>query len=168
MADGPRILRDDRDHCIGIWRNLGVAIWRSRVTEGIALSARELTRELVTQFPQGFGLLNVIQEGIGIPTPEARAIFATALRTASPRLLRAGVVVEGAGFQAAAIRAFSAGINLFIRATFPFHIFTALPDAAPWLAEGLGGFEGKKTQPQEIVIAVREMRERPLGASARG
>src|SRR5690242_20414956 len=108
---------------VTMWRNLGVCVWRSRPDEASAQRALKLTRELIALYPEGFGLLNILDSRVHVPTSEARAIFSRALQMASPQLRRAGVVIEGSGFQAAAVRAFSAGINLFIKAPFPFAMF---------------------------------------------
>lgn len=141
-----------------IWRNLGVAVWRGRVDEASAEGARKMTRELMALHPGGFGLLNILDSRVQIPTAEARAKFSSTLRAASGHIRRAGVVVEGTGFHAAAVRAFSTGMNLLISAQFPFAMFETVGDAASWVAEGLPPVEGKPAQAQEIVALVRDLR----------
>jgi hypothetical protein len=117
-----------------------------------------MTGGLKRLFPEGFGLLNVIDGQSEMPTAEARDGFCRALQSASARILRAGVVIEGTGFQAAAVRAFTTGVHLFLGRPFPLRCFHTVGEAAPWLAEGLPVCAGKQTQAREIVAAIHALR----------
>jgi hypothetical protein len=154
------------DHRLTVTGNLGVAIWRGRVDEAGAWLGRDLLRSLTAQCPEGFGLLAVLDRAVQVPTAGARAVFSESLRAASAHLRLSAVVIEGVGFQAAAVRAFCTGVNLVIRPPFAFQIFPTVDAAASWMAAGLPARAGKRLDATEIVAVVRSLRTSPDGVAA--
>jgi hypothetical protein len=146
------------DHRVSIWRNLSVTIWRGKVDEADAQMACQSLRELTARYTEGLAMLSIIEASSGVPTAEARRLFSEGLRTASAHIRRVGVVIEGDGFQAAAVRAVSNGVVLVVKPSFGFATFQTVLAAVPWVAEGLPSVGGKKATAKEILDAVLQLR----------
>ncbi len=101
------------------------------------LVAEQRIREVATKYPSGVGCIVVIPAGAKPPPePQRRAIEGVLTRLSGD--LRGLVwVVEGGGFQAAAVRGVLMGLALYGRRLYPTRVCTSVPEALGWLASKL-------------------------------
>jgi hypothetical protein len=82
----------------------------------------------------GLGCVVVIPAGTKPPSEAQRVAIASMLTRAAPFLTGLAWVVEGRGFEGAAVRGILLGLSLFGRRPYPTHVGTELRDALGWLA----------------------------------
>jgi hypothetical protein len=113
-------------------------------------------KEMFQRFGKKVGSLSVIEAGShGAPTPEVREAVAKLAREFP--ILGAGIVLEGSGFGAAAIRTLIAGIYLVTKKDYPHKVFESPRPAVDWLTPILAQ-GGVTVLPSAILAAVEETR----------
>jgi hypothetical protein len=108
----------------------------------------------------GTGALLVIRSDVSPPSEEARAYIKYELSRSS--MLAAAQVVEGTGFQGAAMRSVLTMLQLASGVRYPMKIFDRLNDGAHWLASELKKRAGQAPDPAGLLRAVLTVRQRFL------
>jgi hypothetical protein len=128
-----RILRNQADFAIAVYRDVFVLVWRHDTTmEGCAAVRHDLF-EMAQTRPKGLALITIVEELAPMPPAESRQELAKILTDASDHIRASAVVFEGTGFRAAAVRSVVVGLTMLARQKFPHKVFGNLPDAASWM-----------------------------------
>ena len=101
------------------------------------LEAERLIHEKTAKHPGGLGCIVVVPAGSRLPPEAQRKAIEGVLTRLSSHLRGLGWVVEGRGFQAAAVRGVLMGLSLYGRRPYPTHVSTSVRDALGWLATKL-------------------------------
>jgi uncharacterized protein (DUF2267 family) len=150
-----QVLGIDDDHIIGNAWNVSVLVWGKRTTlHAIAGSERAILAH-AARFPEGIGLLTVVEEIAEIPNDEERKALSVLLSSLSGKVKRSAVAHEGTGFRAAAVRGVATGLTLLARVPFPHRTFEGMEPAVAWMMEGL---PERPVEAPVVLAAAREMR----------
>jgi hypothetical protein len=153
------IARDDDDAVLATWRGHVFALWRV----SSAAAAEDLARVVLScarARPGRVAYLAVIPPSVPLPDAAARAIYAKLGRDVGSNLACIGVVVEGRGFVASAMRMAVTSIGLAARASFPLVCFADLDEAARWASEKVARKGGELGSVSDVGAAFAAMRAR--------
>lgn len=120
----------DEDHAKAIAFNMLFVVWRHRTLASAYYAGMKLVEKLGQRYPEGVGILNVIELEAQPPPADARAAFVELLHL--PQLRHFSVTHEGSGFKAASIRAVVAGTHAFARPKCSHSVHRYLSEAARW------------------------------------
>ena len=96
-------------------------------------AARPTLRAMSDRFPDGYPTLTWVLPGAGFSMDaEARKLAATITDEFSSAILAQATLVEGSGFQAAAVRAIISGIDMMARSKAPKKVFGELRPSLEW------------------------------------
>jgi hypothetical protein len=132
-------LERTEDCAIAIWDRLVLVRWRVNVTARGLARAHERVATLV-EARGGAVLFSIVPpECSGPPSPEAQRAVREATATLVAGLQGVGIVFEGSGFLAAAIRALTLRLGGGAQASGGrVQVFRTLEDAARWAEKRLG------------------------------
>ncbi|MEY4513591.1 MAG: hypothetical protein RLZZ450_5713 [Pseudomonadota bacterium] len=119
--------------------------------------------ELAESHPAGIGLLSIIPESAVPPSDDVRAAMNSALERVSKSLRGAVWYIEGAGFQAAMVRAVLLGLRFLRASPYPRHTSGTLEEALTWLLPLL---HGNAARLHDVNTAAGYIRERRAAAAA--
>jgi hypothetical protein len=145
-----------------LWEALFVVVDDGKGTVSDYDVLRKMVVEQSSRHPGGLGCLAVITANAKPPSDEVRASLNKTLEVVPLKCIC--WQVEGAGFQAAMVRAVLSGLRFFKRQSYPTHISTDLVEAVGWMLPHLeAGTVGR----ERIQLAVTHIRnERARGRFA--
>ncbi len=155
MLTSPSVLLNDEDFCTGSWRELSVVIWRHDTTRKGIDACRQGLQDLQASHPNGCAVLSIIEPNASMPPGEVRDELSRTLREFGDLIKASGVVFEGAGFRAAAVRSVVTGISLVAKQPFPHKVFATVNAASSWMAPSM---PDGATSPRELAEAVADIR----------
>jgi hypothetical protein len=118
----------------GLWRDLVLATWESRVDLPGVASFEKVCRDLQTADPaKRYSAIHVILEGVDLPTRAARERFIGIMKTYAVQIAAVSVVIQGQGFLASAMRSFVTGMRLISPSTFALRLHGTTLEALNWL-----------------------------------
>jgi hypothetical protein len=94
------------------WRNLTIGVWANQATGEAAQRIQNISRLMGRNHPRGHSSVVFVLDGAPPPTPEASAIFSKMYDTKRSGIVCMGIVVEGGGFWASAIRSSITGLRM--------------------------------------------------------
>ncbi len=145
------------------WEALFVVIDEGKGTASDYEVLRKMVVEQAAQHPGGLGCLAIITANAKPPSDEVRASLNKTLEVIPLKCIC--WQVEGAGFQAAMVRAVLSGLRFFKRQSYPTHISTDLIEAVGWMLPLL---EPDTMTHERIQLAVKHIRsERARGRFAK-
>jgi hypothetical protein len=127
----PRTIHATQDHLIASWLHFVFVVWRRETTLDGVLRMSASLDDLARNVGHEVGAFIIAEEAARAPPPAVRNPIATVMRTAPVAFC--AVVLEGAGFRAATLRAFATGVGLLARPRYPYRPFATVIDAAKWL-----------------------------------
>lgn len=143
------------DFCVARWENFYVVIWRVNTTmTGLEAFAGGFL-DFVKGFPDGVGLVTIVEAGAPLPAADVRQATAELLAEAAPHVRCSAVVFEGIGFRAAAVRGIVTSISMLARPPYPHRIFSTVTEASSWIHRTFGGASGP-----QLEAAIDELRRR--------
>jgi hypothetical protein len=121
---------------LGVWNSILFARWE-RSADAIGIShLDEISKSFRTAHPTGRQSgIHIVLEGVGLPTPEARAGLMRLMKTQADQIAAIAVVICGSGFAAGAIRSFLTGLRLAAPRSFDFRVHSRTSDVLAWLPE---------------------------------
>src|SRR5271170_6612585 len=145
-----------------LWEALFVVIDDGKGTASDYDVLRKMVVEQSSRHKGGLGCLAVITASAKPPSDEVRASLNKTLEVIPLKCIC--WQVEGAGFQAAMVRAVLSGLRFFKRQQYPTHIATDLVEALSWILPHL---EQGLVKPERLQLAVTRIRaERARGRFA--
>lgn len=135
-AASPFVVLDAQagEHVFGAWKNVFVAVWKIQAN---GAKVERLSKAIVRMTARAPGLrsnVHVIVAGADLPTPEARAGFASLIKRNKDGIACMAMIVEGEGFWASAQRSATTGIQLEAGTSVESRLFRTVDAAATWLA----------------------------------
>jgi hypothetical protein len=147
----------DAEHCIAMWRNVLIQIWRTATSEVGARNARAAGAKLLAATQGPLGCIVVVERDAAMPSPAARAQLSALVADVAARTRGIALVQEGDGFRAATVRAVMTGLMLVARNAVPHKIFRTVDEGEAWLRSLMDGHAGA---PGELAQTVAGLRDR--------
>lgn len=136
--------------CLG---NVIAHAWRGQMTDEIARRFVQTNEAALLAHPEGVSFVSWIQEGVPLPTAEARRLVSQSMSRNSNGIACIAVVTEGSGFWASAMRSAITGIGLLANGGFALRSYRTLDDLTAWLP----GHHEQRTGSRVSPAAVREL-----------
>lgn len=112
-----------------------VVVWRDAMTTQRFRIERECLQTTVRKHKKRAALLCVLERSVAPPDDQLKLAYAGMLGEHADEMACVGCVVEGGGFQAAAMRSALSAIQLLLGArNFPCRFFTSVAEACAWIA----------------------------------
>lgn len=129
-SQGSELVEVDADHAKAIAFNMLFVVWRHRTLASAYHAGMRIAAELAKRYPEGIGILNIIELEALPPDAAARQAFVELLHL--PQLRHFSVTHEGTGFKAASIRAVVASSHALARPKCAHSVHSNLADAVRW------------------------------------
>jgi hypothetical protein len=113
------------------WQHTHIIVWYGAATAEIA----ERIGRMTGKPPEGTRRsdVHIVTEGTGLPHADARAGFAQLMRDMREDIACLGVVIEGGGFWASAMRSAITGLGMMAPKGLPFRALASIDDLVAWL-----------------------------------
>jgi hypothetical protein len=155
------------DGCVmGHWRNIAIVVWATQGTGALAAELVKLADMLNDKYPKTSSV-HVILDAADMPDEDARVTFDNLVGKYARRLICAGVMIDGRGFWASAMRAIVMSFQLIERRRFHGNVFSNVRDLARWLTPLHVEASGEAFQPEQLESALNWMIEQPSVRKAR-
>jgi predicted nucleic acid-binding Zn ribbon protein len=105
------------------WENVAINLWASQPTATAVTVMTELTERSVSECPGGIASIHCVEEGVGLPTAEARVGLGELAKSYPKHVICVGVILQGSGFWASATRSALTGIMLLAPRSFALRFF---------------------------------------------
>lgn len=143
------------------WKNLTISVWADQATVEAARRVTEVSKRVIAEHPEGHSTVVFILNGAPAPTPEAQAIFGELYNPTQSDLVCMGVVLEGEGFWASAMRS----MILKLRMASPGRLTIRVQDTVDALLDWLPELHLERTQ---IALDRAELKSVLLATRAAG
>jgi hypothetical protein len=134
---------------LGHWHGISITIWADQADAEFVRRAVAMGKHWATHYPARRTSVCFVLRGVATPTPEARAAF-EAMHSGRTGIVCVGVVVEGDGFWASALRATVTSINLAGNGV-AVRTEPSIEALAPWVAREHALRVGETFSDQEIL-----------------
>ena len=114
-------------------------------------------RKLAKRYPQGLGLVQVVEPTATAPSADTRKALADLLIAGKDSIKASTVIYETTGFKGAAMRSVVTTLNLLARPDFPHRVYSNTAEALEWQVE-LIPTVGQPWQALDINMAIDELR----------
>lgn len=150
-------LRATPDYVLGHWGPLFICSWRFKTEMDGADDLAVTCSAFAKEYPDGIGLLTIIEDKAPAPDNDARSRIADFLGQAE-FIAASGVAFEGSGFRAAAVRSIVSGLTILARQPFPHKVFSSISSTMDWLTPELNQRLGETFTPGQANSAIRKFR----------
>jgi hypothetical protein len=141
---GVRIFRRDRASSYGFWGNIAVVLGRQPPDASHVVNYRACVVELHRRYPQGVGLITVVND-TSTPSPSGRDAMIAMFKALWPMMSAVLFVPNASGFKAAVMRSVMGGLILATGQRDRVRVEPSVHAGAPWLFEKvLGSVEGRR------------------------
>jgi hypothetical protein len=138
MPRDSNILHVEKDYALATFGDVFMVIWRHETSMAGAEALRRECLAFAETRPKGIALLTIIEERAPMPPSDSRACIAGFLRDASEVIRASGVVFEGSGFRAAAVRSIVISLTMLAGQKYPHKVFANLVETAGFLEREAG------------------------------
>jgi hypothetical protein len=139
---GVKVFRRDAASSYGWWGNIAVVLGRQPPDASHVLNYRACVVELHRLYPQGVGLITVVND-TSTPSPGGREAMIAMFREVWPKMQAALFVPNASGFKAAVMRSVMGGFILATGRRDRIRVEPSIQAGMPWLAtKVLGAAEG--------------------------
>jgi hypothetical protein len=134
VSEAPLLAASPGEYAFYRFGNLAINVWTAQPTGPAVRRLTELTVESRRKCPEGISSVHWIMQGVALPTPEARAELRQLATRHGDHIACVGVVLNGEGFWASAVRSALMGILLVgPKAAFPLRLYGSAEELAEWL-----------------------------------
>ena len=135
----------------GVWNDIMFVAWET-TADGVSVGrlnehAREYQRARPGKRQSG---IHIAREGVGLPTPEARAGLMDMVNSQADRFGAVAVVICGSGFVASAVRSFLTGLRLVAPRTFDFRLHGKTSEILKWFPAAHLARTGQSVDPNRL------------------
>jgi hypothetical protein len=153
------IVEKNTNYVLASWRQIFSVVWRRDTTVDGARHLQRACRDFAKAHPRGIGLLTIVAEQAPMPSAAARQAVAEFLAHGSSYIKCSAVVMEGAGFRAAAVRSVVTGLTMLAKQAYP-HRVCSVQDAVTMLSRTLTPITGRPIDFGELRTSIEELRRR--------
>jgi hypothetical protein len=140
------------------WNNITVGVWADQATLEAAQRVIRISKWMTSRFPQGHSNIIFVLDGAPAPTPEATKIFSKVYDEKFSDLACMGIVIEGTGFWASAMRSMITGQRLHAPGNVRVRVCEGIDPLLEWLLPEHYARTRTRFQPQEIRSALSALR----------
>jgi hypothetical protein len=141
---GVKVFRRDAASSYGWWGNIAVVLGRQPPDASHVLNYRACVVELHRLYPQGVGLITVVND-TSTPSPSGRDAMIAMFKALWPMMSAVLFVPNASGFKAAVMRSVMGGLILATGQRDRVRVEPSVHAGAPWLFEKvLGSVEGRR------------------------
>lgn len=155
---GPQIFRRDAASSYAWWGNVAVVLGRQPPTAEHVVNYRACIVELHKQYPQGVGLITVVND-TSTPEPSGRDAMVKMFREIWPSITAALFVPNADGFKAAVMRSVMGAFILATGQRDRVRVERALAAGMPWLTQKLLGPQAAGERLQVLQAGVSQFCE---------
>ena len=117
----------------GAWNEIMFVAWETSADGNSVARLNEHARMYQSTHPgQRQSGVHIVREGVGLPTPEARAGLMEMMKSQADRFGAVAVVIYGTGFVASAVRSFLTGLRIVAPRTFDFRLHGKSSEVLKW------------------------------------
>lgn len=137
--------------------NLAINVWLAQPAGAAVQKLSDLTTDSRGSCPRGISSVHWLAEGVGVPTPEARAGLRALATRDGDHIACVGTVLNGTGFWASALRSALSGILLVgPKAQFPTRLYGTAEELAAWLPNE----HARRTQsPLDAAVLIEQLHQ---------
>lgn len=117
------------------WGNVAINIWSTQPTASNVKCLADLTENSKPPFPEGISSVHWMAHGAGLPTAGARTGLREIAQRYDDHIACVGVVIDGGGFWASALRSALNGIVMTTNTRFVPRLYGSLDGLVDWLPE---------------------------------
>jgi predicted nucleic acid-binding Zn ribbon protein len=139
------------------FRNVAINTWSMQPTGAAVEVLRQLTERSLSDCPDGIASIHWIESGAGLPTPEARQGLGEIAKRYSKHLHCVGVMLEGSGFWASALRSALSGIVLLSPRDYPLRFAADRAELVSFVSQELQRRTGEAPEPERLRRALEEV-----------
>lgn len=144
--------------------NVAINTWSSQPTADAVEVLGKLTERSLSECPEGIASIHWIESGAGLPTPEARQGLSEIAKKYAKHLHCVGVMLEGSGFWASALRSALTGIVLLSPRDYPLRFVSDTPELVAFVVQELKQRTGKAPESERLRRAMEEVLRQLRGA----
>jgi len=117
------------------WQNVLIVVWTTASTVALVEQLSRQSVQFHKSHPGGVSVIHIIAKGPPLPEPEVRERFSELLGKNPKTLACVGVLLEGRGFWASAIRSFLVGLRVVSPRSVQMQAFSTAAEVATWIVE---------------------------------
>jgi hypothetical protein len=136
------------------WENVAINIWASQPTATAVQVLTELTERSLRECPSGIGSIHWLDQGVALPTADARAALGELATRYPKHVMCVGVLLAGSGFWASATRSALTGIMLLAPRSFALRFFGDIGELAAFVVRELTQRGAPPSSPQQLTAAI--------------
>lgn len=149
------IVARDRDHCVAIWHQTIIHIWRGAPTVTAVAGMVEACKNLLASGKGDVTCLAIVERSSPAPEEAARSALAKWSRDIVPQMAIAALVAEGSGFRSALVRGVGVTLTALVPHKVPFKFFSNVAEAVQQLAPALPTVSGGAIALRSVVEKLR-------------
>jgi hypothetical protein len=139
------------------YKNVAINVWLARPDVAGAQRLLDLTAESARRSPQArLSSVHLLDQRVGIPTSEARALFAQTLTRHRDHVACIAAVLAGEGFWVSALLGAITGVMALLPSPVPLRYFTHTRELAQWLPAEHLRLAGERVQEAELIACLSE------------
>jgi hypothetical protein len=150
-----RIVAQDPDHCIAVWQQTVIHIWRGQPTVETVAKMVATCNDLISTGRAPVTCLGIVERSSPPPEEPVRAALAQWSRDVVPKMVGAVFVAEGSGFRAALVRGVGLALTTLMPHRIPFKFVTNVDEAIDHLAPKLPVASGGAPVLRSVVERLR-------------
>jgi hypothetical protein len=117
------------------WQNVFIVVWTIPSSLELVEQLSRHSAQFHIDHPAGVSVVHIIAKGPPLPEPEVRERFSKLLGKNPKTLACVGVVLEGRGFWASAIRSFLLGLRIVSPRSVQMQAFSTTREVATWMPD---------------------------------
>jgi predicted nucleic acid-binding Zn ribbon protein len=138
------------------WNDIAINVWASQPTGDAVEVLAQLTERSVSECPNGLASIHWLDQGVALPTAEARHGLAEIAKRYERHLMCVGVLLQGSGFWASATRSALTGIMLLAPRTFSLRFFGEAPELSALIVRERARRARTAVEPERLTRVVGE------------
>jgi hypothetical protein len=136
------------------WENVAINAWASQPTAAAVQVLSELTERSVRECPGGIVSIHWLDEGVALPTADARVGLGALAKRYPKHVLCVGVLLAGSGFWASATRSALTGIMLLAPRSFALRFFGDVGELSAYIVREQAQRGAMAASPEHLVAAI--------------
>lgn len=138
------------------WNDIAINVWASQPTGDAVEVLAQLTERSLGECPNGLASIHWLDQGVALPTPEARHGLAEIAKRYERHLMCVGVLLQGSGFWASATRSALTGIMLLAPRRFSLRFYGEVSELSAFIVREHAPRARTAVEPERLTRVVEE------------